>query len=52
MRQCNDVYSAIRLSTALADVFDAGVNGLFLSLPVPWYEQKAVADLLILLNLE
>lgn len=49
--QCNDVYSAIRISTALADAFDTDVNGLPLSLIVSWYEQKAVADLLALLSL-
>ena len=30
--QCNDVYSAIRIATALADAFDTDVNGLPLSL--------------------
>lgn len=49
--QCNDVYSAIRIATALADAFDTDVNGLPLSLIVLWYEQKAVADLLALLSL-
>lgn len=49
--QCNDVYSAIRIATALADAFDTDVNGLPLSLIVSWYEQKAVADLLALLSL-
>lgn len=49
--QCNDVYSAIRIATALADAFDTDVNGLSLSLIVSWYEQKAVADLLALLSL-
>ena len=32
--QCNDVYSAIRIVTALADAFDTDVNGLPLSLIV------------------
>ncbi len=49
--QCNDVYSAIRIATALADAFDTDVNRLPLSLIVSWYEQKAVADLLALLSL-
>lgn len=49
--QCNDVYSAIRIATALADAFNTDVNGLPLSLIISWYEQKAVADLLVLLSL-
>ena len=49
--QCNDVYSAILITNALADAFDTDVNGLPLSLIVSWYEQKAVADLLALLSL-
>lgn len=49
--QCNDVYSAIRIATALGDAFNTDVNGLPLSLIVSWYEQKAVADLLALLSL-
>lgn len=49
--QCNDVYSAIRIATALADAFNTDVNGLPLSMIVSWYEQKAVADLLALLSL-
>ena len=49
--QCNDVYSAIRVATALADAFDTDVNSLPLTLIVSWYEQKAVADLLALLSL-
>lgn len=44
--QCNDVYSAIRIATALADAFDTDVNGLLMSLIISWYEQKVVADLL------
>ena len=48
--QCNDVYSAIRIATALADAFNTDVNGLPLSLIISWYEQKAVADLLALLS--
>lgn len=49
--QCNDVYSAIRIATTLADAFNTNVNGLPLSLIISWYEQKAVADLLALLSL-
>ena len=49
--QCNDVYSAIRIATALADAFNTDVNGLPLSLIISLYEQKAVADLLALLSL-
>lgn len=49
--QCNDVYSAIRIATTLADAFNTDVNGLPLSLIISWYEQKAVADLLVLLSL-
>ena len=48
---CNDVYSAIRIATTLADAFNTDVNGLPLSLIISWYEQKAVADLLALLSL-
>ncbi len=49
--QCNDVYSAIRIVTALADAFNTDVNHLPLSIILSWYEQKAVADLLALLSL-
>lgn len=49
--QCNDAYSAVRITTALADAFGTDVNGLPLSLIISWYEQKAVADLLALLSL-
>lgn len=49
--QCNDAYSAIKVATALADVFGVGVNDLPLSLVLSWYEQKAVAILLTLLYL-
>ena len=49
--QCNDVYSAIRIATALADAFNTDVNGLPLSLIISWYEQKAVCILLTLLHL-
>jgi hydroxylamine reductase len=49
--QCNDAYSAIKIASALADVFKCGVNDLPLSLVLSWYEQKAVAILLTLLHL-
>lgn len=49
--QCNDVYSAVKIATSLADVFGTDVNGLPLSIVLSWYEQKAVADLLALLSL-
>ncbi|SUY46056.1 hydroxylamine reductase Hcp [Clostridium putrefaciens] len=49
--QCNDAYSAVRISTALADAFDTDVNSLPLTIILSWYEQKAVADLLALLSL-
>lgn len=49
--QCNDAYSAVRIATALADAFDTDVNSLPLSMILSWYEQKAVAVLLALLNL-
>ena len=49
--QCNDAYSAIKVAVVLADVFGVGVNDLPLSLVLSWYEQKAVAILLMLLYL-
>lgn len=49
--QCNDVYSAVKIATSLADAFDTDVNSLPLSIVLSWYEQKAVADLLALLSL-
>lgn len=51
MGQCNDSYSAIKVASALANVFQCGVNDLPLSLMVSWFEQKAVAVLLTLLSL-
>ncbi len=51
MGQCNDSYSAIKVSLALADAFKCGVNELPLSLVLSWYEQKAVCILLTLLSL-
>lgn len=49
--QCNDVYSAVKIATSLADAFGTDVNALPLSIILSWYEQKAVADLLALLSL-
>jgi hydroxylamine reductase len=49
--QCNDCYSAIKVTLALSEAFDCGVNELPLSFVVSWYEQKAVAILLTLLHL-
>lgn len=49
--QCNDLYSAVKIATSLADAFDTNVNALPLSIILSWYEQKAVADLLALLAL-
>ncbi len=49
--QCNDLYSAVKIATSLADAFDTNVNSLHLSIILSWYEQKAVADLLALLAL-
>jgi hydroxylamine reductase len=49
--QCNDTYSAIKIASALAEVFETDVNSLPLSLMISWYEQKAVAVLLTLLHL-
>ena len=51
MGQCNDAYSAIRVTLALAEAFGCEVNELPLSLVLSWYEQKAVCILLTLLHL-
>ncbi len=51
MGQCNDAYSAIKVASALAEVFECGVNDLPLTLVLSWYEQKAVCILLSLLAL-
>ena len=51
MGQCNDAYSALKVSLALADAFQCGVNDLPLTLVLSWYEQKAVCILLTLLYL-
>jgi hydroxylamine reductase len=49
--QCNDAYSAVQISSALADAFGCGINDLPLSLILSWYEQKAVVILLSLFSL-
>lgn len=49
--QCNDAYSAIQITLALANAFEVDVNELPLSMILSWYEQKAVAILLTLLYL-
>jgi hydroxylamine reductase len=49
--QCNDAYSAIKITLALAEAFNVSVNELPLSLILSWYEQKAVVVLLTLLHL-
>ncbi|MCX7625907.1 MAG: hydroxylamine reductase, partial [Candidatus Sumerlaeaceae bacterium] len=51
MGQCNDSYGAIQVALALAKVFNCGVNDLPLTLNISWFEQKAVAVLLTLLDL-
>jgi len=51
MGQCNDAYSAIKVATHLAEVFNCSVNQLPLSMVLSWYEQKAVCILLTLLYL-
>ncbi len=50
--QCNDAYSAIQITSALAGAFSCGVNDLPLSMNISWFEQKAVAVLLTLLALD
>ena len=51
MGQCNDAYSAIKVTLELAKALDCGVNDLPLSMILSWYEQKAVCILLTLLFL-
>lgn len=51
MGQCNDAYSAVKVASALAEVFECGINDLPLTLILSWYEQKAVCVLLSLLSL-
>jgi len=43
--QCNDSIVAIDIATALAEVFDVGINELPLTIVLSWMEQKAVAIL-------
>jgi len=49
--QCNDAIDAIEIVSALADLFNVGVNDLPVNLIVSWMEQKAVAILWTLLSL-
>ncbi len=51
MGQCNNAYSAIQVAVALAEAFETDVNSLPISLNLSWFEQKAVAILLTLLDL-
>ncbi|CAG9467320.1 unnamed protein product [Pedinophyceae sp. YPF-701] len=51
MGQCNDAYSALVVAQTLAGALGCGVNDLPLTLNISWFEQKAVAVLLTLLNL-
>lgn len=45
--QCNDAYSAIKIASALAEAFECSINDLPLSMIISWFEQKAVAVLLV-----
>ncbi len=49
--QCNNSISCVKIATALADAFNCTVNDLPLTIVLMWFEQKAVAILLGLLNL-
>ncbi len=50
--QCNDCYSLVVIALKLKEVFGLeDINDLPLSFDIGWYEQKAVAVLLALLNL-
>eukprot|EP00008_Paramoeba_atlantica_P010885 CAMPEP_0201483714 /NCGR_PEP_ID=MMETSP0151_2-20130828/7902_1 /ASSEMBLY_ACC=CAM_ASM_000257 /TAXON_ID=200890 /ORGANISM="Paramoeba atlantica, Strain 621/1 / CCAP 1560/9" /LENGTH=607 /DNA_ID=CAMNT_0047867001 /DNA_START=75 /DNA_END=1898 /DNA_ORIENTATION=- len=51
MGQCNDSFGAVKVAAALADALKTDINSLPLSFALSWYEQKAVAVLLSLLNL-
>jgi len=51
MGQCNDAYGAVVVASALAKALNTDVNGLPISFAISWFEQKAVAVLLTLLNL-
>jgi hydroxylamine reductase len=50
--QCNDAIVAIDIATALAELFDVGLNELPLTIVLSWMEQKAVAILWSLLALD
>eukprot|EP00624_Nannochloropsis_granulata_P001023 evm.model.NODE_14657_length_24266_cov_18.389475.5 len=41
---CNDAYGAIKVATALADVYKCGVNDLPLQYAISWFEQKILSD--------
>lgn len=47
--QCNDAYGALRVVQGLARAFACDANDLPLTIVLSWYEQKAVAVLLMLL---
>ena len=50
--QCNDSYSLVVIAQKLAEAMDIeDINELPISYDIAWYEQKAVAVLLALLNL-
>lgn len=49
--QCNDAIVAIEIASALAGLFDVGINELPLTLVLSWMEQKAVIILWSLLSL-
>lgn len=51
MGQCNDAYSAIKVTSALSEALKCSINELPLTLVLSWYEQKAVCILLSLLAL-
>lgn len=51
MGQCNDAFSAIKVSVALSKAFGCSVNELPLTLVLSWFEQKAVCILLTLLSI-
>lgn len=51
MGQCNDAYSALVVATELSKALNTDINSLPLSLDLSWFEQKAVAVLLTMLNL-
>ncbi|MDO9539949.1 MAG: hydroxylamine reductase [Methanocalculus sp.] len=49
--QCNDCYSLVVITQALAEAFGVGINELPIAYNIAWYEQKAVTVLLSLLSL-